>query len=72
MLKSDVLSKLINTHVKSVNDAHAPYEHLKRCKLISGTWTVESGEITPKLSLKRKNIKEKNKATIDLIFGADE
>ena len=72
MVKSDVLSKLINTHVKSVNDAHAPYEHLKRCKLISGTWTVESGEITPKLSLKRKNIKEKNKATIDLIFGADE
>jgi long-chain acyl-CoA synthetase len=45
---------------------------LKRCKLISANWTVEGGEITPKLSLKRKVIKEKNKITIDLIFGAED
>ena len=68
MMTNEILTKLINTHVKQVNDAHAPYEHLKRCKLISANWTVEGGEITPKLSLKRKVIKEKNKTTIDLIF----
>ena len=61
MMTNEILTKLINTHVKQVNDAHAPYEHLKRVKLISGNWTVEGGEITPKLSLKRKVIKEKNK-----------
>lgn len=72
MMTHEILTKLINTHVKHVNDAHAPYEHLKRVKLISGIWTVEGGEITPKLSLKRKVIKEKNKATIDLIFGAED
>jgi long-chain acyl-CoA synthetase len=72
MMTNEILTKLINTHVKQVNDAHAPYEHLKRCKLISANWTVEGGEITPKLSLKRKVIKEKNKITIDLIFGAED
>ncbi len=72
MMTNEILTKLINTHVKQVNDAHAPYEHLKRCKLISANWTVEGGEITPKLSLKRKVIKEKNKTTIDLIFGAED
>lgn len=72
MLSNEVLSKLINNHIKQINEIHAPYEHLKRCKIINGNWTVEGGEITPKLSLKRKVIKEKNKETIDLIFGAED
>jgi long-chain acyl-CoA synthetase len=72
MIASSELTKIINTHVKQINDSHAPYEHLKRCKIINATWSVESGEITPKLSLKRKIIKEKNKETIDLIFGAED
>ncbi len=72
MIVSEELSKLINDHVKQLNKIHAPYEHLKRCKIINGHWTVESGEITPKLSLKRKIIKEKNKEIIDVIFGAEE
>jgi len=72
MITNEFLTKLINTHVKQINEAHAPYEQLKRCKLIAANWTVEGGEITPKLSLKRKVIKEKNKTTIDLIFGAED
>ena len=43
-----------------------------RTKIIAGNWSVEGGEITPKLSLKRKVIKEKNKAVIDEIFGAED
>lgn len=70
MIACDEINKLINDHIKELNKTHAPYEHLKRCKLISGQWSVESGEITPKLSLKRKVIKEKNKAIIDSIFGS--
>lgn len=72
MILSDELNKIINNHVKEINKIHAPYEHLKRCKIISGNWSVEGGEITPKLSLKRKVIKEKNKIVIDTIFGSEE
>lgn len=72
MIKSDEINKLINDHIKEINKTHAPYEQLKRCKLIGGQWSVESGEITPKLSLKRKVIKEKNKAVIETIFGSEE
>ena len=67
------LSKLINTHVRNMNKELAPYENLKRCQLISGTWSVEGGEITPKLSLKRKVIKEKYADAIKKIFvGAED
>jgi long-chain acyl-CoA synthetase len=72
MIESAELMKIINDHVKEVNKTHAPYEHLKRCKIINSTWSVEGGEITPKLSLKRKVIKEKNKAVLDNIFGSEE
>ncbi|MES2681762.1 MAG: long-chain fatty acid--CoA ligase [Bacteroidota bacterium] len=66
------LNRLINEHIRQINKNNAPYEHLKRCRLVSGNWSVEGGEITPKLSLKRKVIKEKNKVVIDEIFGAEE
>lgn len=72
MVTSKELSKLINDHIKQINQIHAPYEHLKRCKIINGLWSVESGEITPKLSLKRKIIKEKNKMVIEEIFGSED
>jgi long-chain acyl-CoA synthetase len=68
----DEIKKVINAHIKAVNATLAPYEQLKRCQFISGVWTVESGEITPKLSLKRKVISEKNKEVIIKIFGEGE
>jgi long-chain acyl-CoA synthetase len=71
MIKCEEITKLINDHIKEINKTHAPYEHLKRCKLIGAQWSVESGEITPKLSLKRKVIKEKHKTVIDTIFGSE-
>jgi long-chain acyl-CoA synthetase len=66
------LNSLINAHIQQINKTQAPYEHLKRCRLVTGNWSVEGGEITPKLSLKRKVIREKNKAVIEEIFGAGE
>ncbi|MGZ3899887.1 MAG: AMP-dependent synthetase/ligase, partial [Bacteroidia bacterium] len=53
MLNSDELKKIIQSHVKQVNSTLAPYEQLKRCQVIRAHWSVEGGEITPKLSLKR-------------------
>lgn len=66
------LKKLIAEHVKRVNDTLAPYERLKRYQLVSGPWSVEGGEITPKLSLKRKVISEKNQPVIKKIYGNED
>ncbi len=63
------LKKLIDAHVKQVNASLAEFEQIKRHQMIETVWTVESGEITPKLSLKRKVIKEKHEPVIKKIFG---
>jgi long-chain acyl-CoA synthetase len=66
------LKSLINNHIKKVNNSLAPFEQLKRCQIINANWSVETGEITPKFSLKRKIIIEKNRAVINTIFGTEE
>ncbi|TKC13199.1 long-chain fatty acid--CoA ligase [Pedobacter polaris] len=44
------------------------WEKVKRFALLSKEFSIDGGELTPKLSLKRKVILEKNKNTIDKIY----
>ncbi len=66
------LKQIIQNHVKQINKSLAPYEQLKRCELVEGEWTVDGGEVTPKLSLKRKVIKEKYHPIIDKIYAVED
>ncbi|MGZ3882951.1 MAG: AMP-dependent synthetase/ligase [Bacteroidia bacterium] len=68
----DDLKKMISEHVKAVNKTLAPYEQLKRCEILNGEWGIESGELTPKLSLRRKVIKEKYMGQLKKIFEVEE
>jgi len=68
MYKSPELKKLIDAHIKQMNNSLAPYEQIKRPEILDSEWSVDGGELTPKLSLKRKVIKEKYAAAIARIF----
>ena len=72
MFNHEIVRKFITDHVKKVNDSLAPFEQLKRYQFINAVWNVETGEITPKLSLKRKVIAERNKEVINKIFRLEE
>ncbi len=47
----------------------AQYEKIKKFKLLPSAFTMESGEITPTLKLKRKQITEKFKSLIDSMYS---
>ena len=72
MSSHEELKKLINDHVKVMNKSLAPYEQLKRVGILSKEWSIEGGELTPKMSLKRKIIKEKNIDAINKIFAVED
>lgn len=72
MNKHEDLKKIINDHIKIINRTLAPFEQLKRCEILSNQWSIEGGELTPKLSLKRKVIKEKNADAIARIFAVED
>ncbi len=72
IIENTELKKNINAFLREMNKSLAPYENIKRVELVSKIWSIDSGELTPKLSMKRKVIKENNKALIDKIFASGE
>lgn len=54
--------------VDSFNKYFNHVEQVKRFELLANEWSVETGEMTPKLSLKRRVIMEKYKDAIERIY----
>ena len=57
--------------VEQYNQNFNHVEQIKKFELLLQEWSVETGEMTPKLSLKRKVIMEKNQDAIDRIYRED-
>jgi long-chain acyl-CoA synthetase len=54
--------------VESFNKYFNHVEQIKKFELLPNEWTVDTGEMTPKLSLKRKVIMEKYRDVVDRIY----
>lgn len=72
MLDSPDVRKRIQEEVEQVNKSLAKYESVKKIELLEQNWTVDTNEMTPKLSLKRKIITQNNQALIDTLYGGEE
>jgi long-chain acyl-CoA synthetase len=68
MIKDQRVVKRIQEEVDRANQQFAHYETIKRIALMPREWTVDNGELTPKLSLKRRVILNANKAEYDKIY----
>lgn len=55
--------------VESFNKFFNHVEQVKKFELLSNEWTIESGELTPTLKLKRKVITEKYRDAIERIYA---
>lgn len=64
------LKAAIGKDIREMNKSLSPFEQIKRPELLPVIWSVEGGELTPKLSLKRKVILEKYKDTVARIFSS--
>ena len=55
--------------VESFNKYFNQVEQIKKFELLASEWSIDTGEMTPKMSLKRKVIMEKFKEPIDRIYN---
>lgn len=55
--------------VESFNKYFNPVEQIKKFELLPYEWSVETGELTPKMSLKRKVVMEKFRDAIERIYS---
>jgi len=59
---------MYNDLVDSFNKYFNQVERIKKFELLPREWSIETGEMTPKLSLKRKVVMEKNREVIEKIY----
>ncbi|RYY49002.1 MAG: long-chain fatty acid--CoA ligase [Chitinophagaceae bacterium] len=55
--------------IESFNKYFNHVEQIKKFELLPNEWSVDTGEMTPKLSLKRKIIMEKYREAVDRIYA---
>lgn len=68
MIREPAIIELIGKEVDKYNQFFGHSEQIKKFKLLSTEWTIEGGELTPTLKLKRKVISEKYADAIDGIY----
>ena len=68
MIKNESVKKIIVEEIEKINKNLAQYETIKRPELLPREFSIELGEMTPKLSFKRKVIMTSNKQLVDKIY----
>ncbi len=68
MVKNERVLDKFNRICEKYNPDFSHVEQIKKFKLLPKEWTVDGGELTPTMKLKRKNLNEKYKAEIEGIY----
>ena len=68
VIRQPKVIELYKDLVESFNKYFNQVEQIKKFELLPNEWRVDTGEMTPKLSLKRKVVMEKYKDAIERIY----
>ncbi len=63
---------LIQKEVDAVNENFSQYERIKKFILLTKEWSIEGGELTPTLKLKRRVLLEQYKDAIEALYAEAE
>lgn len=69
LLQNEKVVAFFKDLVESFNKYFNHVEQIKKFELLPDEWSVETGEMTPKLSIKRKVVMEKYKDAIERIYS---
>lgn len=69
LVRNPKVLNLFKELVESFNKFFSHVEQVKKFELLPNEWTVDTGEMTPKLSLKRKVVMEKYRDAVERIYS---
>ncbi len=69
LIKNPLVTAQYQIIVGQYNQQFNHVEQIKKLELLPQEWKVETGELTPKMSIRRKVIMEKYKAAVDKIYA---
>jgi long-chain acyl-CoA synthetase len=68
--KSDTIGKRIDTAVTQANEELARYENIRKFTILDGEFSIENGELTPTLKVKRKVVTERYADEIEAFYAS--
>lgn len=71
-IQREDVKKMVKSAIADVNSHLASYESIKKYHILPIEFSIEGGELTPSLKVKRKFLDEKYKQLIDSLYQADE
>jgi long-chain acyl-CoA synthetase len=72
IVNNEKIKALINEEVEKFNRQFGKWEQVKKFKLLSNEWTVEAGELTPTMKVKRKVIYERYAPYVEEMYNDNE
>jgi long-chain acyl-CoA synthetase len=69
LVRSQALRARIQAAVDEINAALPPYATIKKFAILGEDFSQQGGELTPKLSVRRKVVAQKYKSVIDALYG---
>ncbi|WP_308239927.1 AMP-dependent synthetase/ligase [Hymenobacter sp. J193] len=69
LVKNEKVVQMYEDLVQKYNSGFAQWEQVKKIALLPQLWTVETGEMTPTMKVKRKVITENNKDIIENLYN---
>ncbi len=71
IIKNEKVVDMYEALVKKYNQGFAQWEQVKKVALLPQQWTVDTGEMTPTMKVKRKAIFQNNTDLIDSLYHTD-
>lgn len=71
LVEDPKVQQVYKSIVTKANEGLAHHETIKKIAVVPEEWTVESGELTPSMKLKRRVINEKYKDRINALYGSN-
>ncbi|MDW8420111.1 MAG: long-chain fatty acid--CoA ligase [Chitinophagales bacterium] len=69
MVNNPEVKKLFQNYIDEKNKHFGQWETVKKFTLLPKEWSIETGELTPTMKVKRKVVNEKYKAEIDAMYA---
>jgi len=69
VVKSDAVHKMVGDYVEELNGRLNRWETIKKWEILDHDLTIESGELTPSMKVKRNVVEGNNKSLIDSFYS---
>lgn len=70
LVKSPKVQALVQKIIDELNGKLASFETIKRFKILANEFSIESGELTPSLKIRRKFCNEKYRSELDAMYSS--